>query len=131
MQRTLFFLGVLALGFGLVGVASNMAADKHAKLLRHVVLFKFKEDVTKTQVQEVVDAFAALPGKIPEIEAFEHGTDVSVENKADGFTHGFLVSFRDEKGREIYLPHPAHQEFVKLVGPRIDKVLVFDYWTQP
>ncbi len=54
---------------------------------------------------------------------------ISVENKAAGFTHGFLVTFRDEKGREVYLPHPAHQEFVKLVGPRIENVLVFDYWT--
>lgn len=116
-------------------VAQQMLGALHAashphKLLRHVVLFKFKADVTPAQVQEVADAFAALPGKIKEIHSFEWGTDVSVEGKADGFTHGFLVTFRDEKGREIYLPHPAHQEFVKLVGPRIEKVLVFDYWTR-
>ena len=103
--------------------------DGGGKLLRHVVLFKFKADVTPAQVQEVVDAFRALPGKIDTIHSFEWGTDVSVENKAAGFTHGFLVTFRDEKGRETYLPHPAHQEFVKLVGPRIQNVLVFDYWS--
>jgi lysophospholipase L1-like esterase len=100
------------------------------KLLRHVVLFKFKDEVTKEQVKEVVDAFAALPKKIEQIKDYEAGTDVSVEGKADGFTHGFVVTFADAKGREIYLPHPAHQEFVKLVGPRIEKVLVFDYWTK-
>ena len=60
---------------------------------------------------------------------WEHGVDVSVENKQKGFTHGFVVTFRDEKGRDIYLPHPAHQEFVKLVGPRVADVLVFDYWS--
>ncbi|HTN04763.1 MAG TPA: Dabb family protein, partial [Planctomycetaceae bacterium] len=70
------------------------------------------------------------PANMSLVTDFESGTDVSVENKADGFTHGFLVTFKDEKGREIYLPHPAHQEFVKLVGPRIDKVLVFDYWAK-
>lgn len=100
------------------------------KILRHVVLFKFKPEVTPTQVQEVVDAFAALPKKIKEIIEFENGTDVSVENKSQGFTHGFVVTFENDKGREIYLPHPAHQEFVKLVGPRIEGVLVFDYWTR-
>jgi hypothetical protein len=106
------------------------AAEKAGeKLLRHVVLFKFKKDVTAAQVQEVVDAFRALPSKIDAIHSFEYGTDVSVENKAAGFTHGFLVTFRDEKGRDVYLPHPAHQEFVKLVGPRIENVLVFDYWS--
>jgi hypothetical protein len=41
------------------------------------------------------------------------------------------VTFRDEAARATYLPHPAHQEFVKLVGPRVDKVLVVDYWTKP
>lgn len=99
-----------------------------AQVLRHVVLFKFKAEVTKEQVDEVVAAFGALPGKIPEIVDFEWGTDVSVENKSEGLTHGFVVTFKDEKGREIYLPHPAHQEFVKLVGPRVEKVVVFDFW---
>ena len=106
----------------------NKKASK--KVLRHVVLFKFKDDVGKAKVKEVVDAFAALPKKIDTIVDFEWGTDVSVENKAEGFTHGFVVTFRDAKGREIYLPHPAHKEFVKLVGPRLDKVLVFDYFTK-
>lgn len=108
-----------------LGVTGNAG-----KKLRHVVLFKFKDEVKPDQVQEVVTAFSALPGKINTIIDFETGTDVSVEMKADGFTHAFLVTFANEKGREIYLPHPDHQEFVKLVGPRIDKVLVFDYWTK-
>ena len=106
------------------------AATASSKKLRHFVIFKFKDDVKPEQVDEIVKAFAALPGKINAIIEFEKGTDVSVEMKADGFTHGFLVTFADEKGREIYLPHPAHQEFVKLVGPSVDKVLVFDYWTK-
>jgi lysophospholipase L1-like esterase len=98
------------------------------KALRHVVLFKFKPEVTVAEVQEVVTAFAALKGKIQEVEDFEWGTDVSVENLAAGFTHCFFVTFQDSAARDAYLPHPAHQEFVKLVGPRIDKVLVVDYW---
>lgn len=98
--------------------------------LRHVVLFKFKPDVTAEQIEEVVEAFAELPKKIDTIAGFERGTDVSVENKSEGFTHGFVVTFRDAAGRDTYLPHPAHQEFVKLVGPRIEKVLVFDYWVE-
>ena len=99
------------------------------KLLRHVVLFKFQDDLSDEKVQEVVDAFGALPGKIDQIHDFEWGTDMSVEKKAAGFTHCFVVTFKTTKGRDDYLPHPGHKEFVKLVGPRLDKVLVFDYWT--
>lgn len=111
-------------------VAARMleALENLGKSLRHVVLFKFKPEATPEQVQEVVTAFGALKSKIDTIEDFEWGTDVSVENLAQGFTHCFFVSFRDHAGRDGYLPHPAHQEFVKLVGPRIDKVLVVDYW---
>lgn len=114
----------------LAALGATSAGSAADKKLRHFVVFKFKDEVKPEQVQEVIDAFAALPGKIPTIIEFEKGTDVSVEMKADGFTHAFMVTFADEKGREVYLPHPAHQEFVKLVGPKVDKVFVFDYWTK-
>ena len=106
------------------------ASGPSLKALRHVVLFKFKDGTTSEQVGEVVDAFRALKSKIDAIADFEYGTDVSTENRAQGFTHCFFVTFRDQKGRDAYLPHPAHKAFGSLVGPRLDKVLVVDYWTQ-
>ncbi len=112
----------------LEGIGATSSSD--GRKLRHFVAFKFKDDAKPEQVEEVVKAFAALPGKIDTIIDFEKGTDVGVEMKANGFTHAFLVTFADEKGREAYLPHPAHQEFGKLVGPVLDKVFVFDYWTK-
>jgi lysophospholipase L1-like esterase len=114
---------------GALGAAPK-SADHAGQKLRHFVLFKFKDDAQPEQVKAVVAAFAALPSKIDAIIGFEMGTDVGVEMRSNGFTHGFLVTFADEKGRDIYLPHPDHKEFGKLVGPVIDKVLVFDYWTK-
>jgi hypothetical protein len=99
-----------------------------ATVLRHVVLFAFKPEATPAEIAAVEQAFAALPGQIPAIAAFEWGRDVSVEGKAQGFTHCFFVTFRDEAGRDAYLPHPAHQAFVKLVSQHREKGLVFDYW---
>lgn len=99
-------------------------------VLRHVVLFGFTPETTLDQVRAIEEAFAALPAQIPEIIDFEWGTDVSVENSAHGYTHCFLVTFRDEAGRAIYLPHPAHQRFVELVGPHLAQVLVLDYWSR-
>lgn len=110
--------------------SGDKAAAKPGKLLRHCVLVKFKADLTPEQIKESEAAFRGLKSKIDVIKDFEWGTDVSVEGKAEGFTHLFLVSFADEKGRDVYLPHAAHKEFVTLVGPRIEKVLVVDYWTK-
>ncbi len=108
-------------------VAAEPAAGK-GKVLRHLVLYKFKDDQSPQRVQEVVDTFAALPSKIDAIIDFEHGTNVSPEGKSEGLTHCFTVTFRDEKGRDAYLVHPAHLEYVNVVKDRRDKVVVFDYW---
>jgi Stress responsive A/B Barrel Domain len=64
------------------------AGNEDKKMLRHMVLYNFKDDLKPEQVQEVVDAFAALPGKIDTIESFEYGTNVSPEGKSEGLTHG-------------------------------------------
>jgi hypothetical protein len=98
--------------------------------LRHLVLFSFKPEATSGDIARVERSFAALPARIPQILDFEWGTDVSVEGRAQGFTHAFLVTFADEAGRDAYLPHPAHQEFVSLVQAQRQNVLVLDYWSR-
>lgn len=124
------FTLLLALGVALSAGSVFAEETKSEKVLRHVVLFKFKSDASEAQIKTVTDAFAALPKKIDAIIDFEWGTDVSVENRAKGFTHCFLVSFAGEKERGEYLPHPAHQECVKIALPLVEDVLVVDYWAK-
>lgn len=99
-------------------------------VLKHVVMYKFKDDQKPEQVQEVIDTFAGLPAKIDKIIGFEYGPNVSQEGKSDGFTHMFVVTFRDEAGLQEYLVHPAHLHYVSVVKDRREKVIVFDYWTR-
>jgi hypothetical protein len=136
-SQTVFALGgfaaLLAAGAIAMNFSNSAAAEEKESAkgeLRHVVLFQFKKDATKEQVQEIVTAFAAMQKKIDAIAGFEWGTDVSVENLAQGFTHCFVVTFKDAKARDEYLPHPVHEEFKKLAIPRIEKVLVVDYYVQ-
>jgi Stress responsive A/B Barrel Domain len=141
MFRSHFQTACLALGFALAGgiiaaailsrQSAVVAQDQPAATpLRHVVLFKFKTDATKEQVQEIVAGFQALPAKIDSIAGFEWGTDVSPEGLADGFTHCFVVTFKDAKGRDAYLPHQAHKDFVSILLPRLENVLVVDYFAR-
>jgi quinol monooxygenase YgiN len=132
MRRSLiWFLASAVLGTGLWGMVntSTVAAIASPKVLRHLVLYKFRDDVSAQQVQEVVDAFAALPKQIEGIVAFEAGTNVSSEGKSEGLTHCFQVTFRDQEALDAYLKHPAHDKYVQVVKPRREKVVVFDYWT--
>jgi len=100
------------------------------KVLRHVVMYKFKDDLPAAKLQEVIDAFAGLPKKVNTIIGFEHGTNVSKEGKSEGFTHAFVVTFKNEADLAAYLVHPAHDEYVKVVRDRREKVIVFDYWAE-
>ena len=98
--------------------------------LRHVVMFKFKDGTTKEQIAVIEKAFGELPKKIKTITGYEWGPNVSKENKNQGFTHCFIVSFADQKGLDVYGPHADHQAFVKILLPILDKVLVLDFVAQ-
>ncbi|WP_234044998.1 Dabb family protein [Haloferula rosea] len=94
---------------------------------RHLVFFKFKDGTPVEEITRIEKEFAALPSKIDTITDFEWGLDVSPEKKAKGFTHGFIVTFKDKAGLDVYLPHEDHQKFVKGLKPHLEDVFVFDY----
>lgn len=100
------------------------------KLLRHVVLFGWKEGTDSTDIKKIIEAFKKLPSQISQIKTFEWGTNNSPENLNQGLTHCFFVTFSSEKDRDAYLIHPAHKAFVDLLKPAPDKVTVLDYWVQ-
>ncbi len=131
MKRSIACGLTLSTAFALVLVAGGAKKpaekDPNVGKLRHVVLFKFKDDTKAEDVKKVEDAFRALPSKVSTIKDFEWGTNNSPEGLADGFTHCFFLTFDDDKGRAVYLPHPAHKAFGKVLGPHLDKVLVVDY----
>ncbi len=103
---------------------------KNDSLLRHVVLFKFKEGTSKGDIAKVERAFSALPSKISEIVGYEWGLNNSPEGLEKGFTHCFFLTFNSEEDRAVYLPHPDHKAFGEVLGPHLDDVLVIDYWTK-
>ncbi|MCU0713486.1 MAG: Dabb family protein [Pirellula sp.] len=111
-----------------MSVSLLTAQEKESRMLRHVVLFKFKDTSSKEEVEKVVDAFRSLKTSIPQVADFEYGTDNSPEGLANGFTHCFLITFKSEADRDVYLPHPKHKEFVEVLKPHLDKVQVIDYW---
>ena len=78
----------------------------------------------------IQDDFRGLKDRIPGILDFEWGTNMSPEKLDQGFTHCFVVTFKDVAARDAYLPHPAHKEFVAILGPHLEKPFVVDYVAQ-
>ena len=125
-MKKIILLGLLAC----ICVTAVCAQKSTDKLLRHVVLFKFKEDASAAGVKSVEDAFMGLKGKINTIKDVEWGLNSSPEKLNEGLTHCFFVTFASDKDRDDYLVHPAHLAFVEVLKPYLDKVVVVDYWVK-
>ncbi len=107
-------------------------SKKNEKLLRHLVIFKFKEESSEKDVNQLNKAFNDLAEAIPVVKDFEWGLNHSPENFHQDFTHCYLLTFNSEEDRDsIYTPHPKHQAFVASLQPHVEKVFVVDYWTNP
>ncbi len=98
-MRKLLLLLVIPLLFSCAGSQAQKG------VLKHVVMFKWKESATPDKITELSELFASLPAKIDVIQGFEWGTDVSVEGLTKGYTHCYIVTFASEKERDIYIPH--------------------------
>ena len=97
-------------------------------IYRHVVLFKFHDNTSNDRVEEIERAFRALCAELPFVKDFEWGRNSSPENLNEGYTHCFIVTFANEKDRDAYLPHPAHQAFCRThLDPNLEKVCVLDF----
>jgi 6-phosphogluconolactonase (cycloisomerase 2 family) len=100
------------------------------KVVRHVVSFKFKEDVSQEKMDEALTDFKNLKNEITEITHVEWGLNNSTEGLSKGFDYCFTLTFTNAHAREIYLFHEAHIAVEKKIVPLLDDVFVFDYWTE-
>ena len=121
----------LFLAFFIIGITASAQQNSDNKsMLRHVVLFKFKDSSSPEDVKKVAEAFANLYGKVPQIKSFEWGINNSPEKFNEGFTHCFVLTFSAEKDLADYQLNPAHIQFQKILKPHMEKVFVVDYWVK-
>lgn len=79
--------------------------------VEHIVWLKFKPGVTSERIAEHLANLQSLTDRVPGIAGFRIGENFT--DRADGYTHGFIVTFRSRKELEAYLPHPEHQAVAK------------------
>jgi hypothetical protein len=132
MKMRLVLSLILLLGLVLPMMAAETAATTKVKKKKkgevvHMVAFKFKESTTKDQIKKVETDFKALKKKVPQIVSYDWGLNHSPENLNKGFTHGFLLTFKDKADRDAYLIHPDHKAFGAFVGPLVADVFVLDF----
>ena len=93
-------------------------------MLRHVVLFKLKEDAPKGTLALLKDELGALSKSIPEIRAYDYGSDLGLRD--GNFDLCLVAQFDDAEAFNRYVIHPDHQRFVSdcLTPVAADRVAV-------
>ena len=109
-------------------VETSVKGDEDSKMLRHVVLFSFKDSVTAEQVKQVETNFGRLAEEIDEIYDFEWGRNLNSNQMNKDLTHCFVVTFKSEEDLERYEIHPAHEKFKVETIPHLEDFLVMDFW---
>jgi hypothetical protein len=86
--------------------------------LRHVVLFRWKDDTTPHDIAAIEDALGTLPSIIPELVEYHFGRDAGMaEGNWDFAVVAGLASVEDYV---TYRDHPAHQAvIVERIRPHV------------
>ncbi len=99
-------------------------------MIRHIVLCKFRADVTDAQRETIFAELTALRGHLPGILAMSFGASVSPEGLERGFVHGFSIDFADAAARDAYLADEAHgragAKLVAALDGGVAGLIVFD-----
>ena len=80
-------------------------------MIRHVVMFRWKEGVEDAQVQALLSAATTLPALIPQIVSYSFGTDLGTA--APNFDFAVTAQFETLDDYIVYRDHPDHQAMVQ------------------
>lgn len=93
----------------------------------HVVLVRWAESTPVEHREAAREVARGLSERIPGIERLSEGPSVSPEGLEQGHDYALVITFSSAEARDVYLPHPAHEELVAYFGNgAIDGVTVYD-----
>ena len=98
-------------------------------MLNHIVLMKFKPEVTDGEIAELEAALDDLPNHITEIHSYEFGRDTVRSDRSYDFA---LVSmFANLEALQRYQEHPRHRKVLEKIQGMVADVAAVDFETRP
>ena len=94
-------------------------------MITHLVFFKFNQETTDAQIQQLAEGLGGLPQQIEEIREFRFGADVIRSERSYDF--GLVSSFDDLDALQRYQVHPEHQKVVAHVKSISSSVVAVDF----
>ena len=97
----------------------------HRSVLRHIVLFAFKDDVPAAERTAILAALEGLRTTVSSLRSLEIGDNISPA-RAQGYTHVLCETFDDRAGLAAYVAHPAHVPVAARIRAATAQLLAVD-----
>ncbi|KAI8050687.1 stress responsive A/B barrel domain-containing protein [Thamnidium elegans] len=91
----------------------------------HIVLVKFKPEITEEAKQQTIKDVLALKDTIPEITIASAGKNFT--DRAKGYEYGWVVELEKKEDLPIYANHQSHLDFLSNYKSTFEDILAFDY----
>ncbi len=86
-------------------------------MIRHVVLIRFRSDMSEAQISAIFNELHELEGRLPGLRAITSGRSESPEKMERGYMHGFVADFDNWDALQAYQDDLQHQNVgAKLVA---------------
>lgn len=80
-------------------------------MMRHVVMFRFRDGAPANARESIEAGLARLPERIPEIESYRFGADLGL--REGNFDYCLVAEFADAEAFARYVEHPEHRRFIE------------------
>jgi hypothetical protein len=94
-------------------------------MIKHIVLFRFKPEISQADRQAFQAMLDALPTQIPQIVEFQTGVDVVRSPRS--FDLGLVSSYNNLEDLAVYAKHEKHMPVVERSKEICAQVVSVDY----
>lgn len=94
-------------------------------MVKHIVMFDFKEENREANIEKAKVMLAALIETVPTLKGMEIGVNFADEARAMDLS--IYTTFEDKAGLEAYAIHPEHLKVVEFIKTVVNGSKVVDY----
>lgn len=107
-----------------------LRAATDTTMIRHIVLTRFRPEVSEDNIHSIYAGLAALTEKLDGASGFTGGRSQSPEQIERGYLHGFVIDFDSWEALAHYSDNDQHKalgaQLVEHAAGGIDGILVVD-----
>jgi hypothetical protein len=95
-------------------------------VIRHVVLLRWRQGTTPSDVNAVSEGLGGLPAAIPEIRDYRFGHDLGVNQ--GNYDYAVVADFASVEDYLVYRDHPVHRALIdERITPHLDGRAAIQY----